>query len=312
MDYGSLISTGASVGSSLYDMFGKGGSSDQSAMSKQLLKLMTAGIDDGNGNTVIYDKKSNTFRTVLNPTNRASAKASDMEGLMRLTTELPRERQERYENSLGRSGDRQLANTLRNKMVTADANRMTPARLEGDMYTANAEGINDAFKKVGGNVAATGLRTHQSGDTAITNLAQTLAKNLGTARVQARLGAKQGADQINQSHIGELAGEYGAENASANNIDNTPYNPFTLNTQMAGLASSQKAQIPQLAYTALSAGKSGATSGADDIFDIGQNFGTLMNGFNKPGQNGFTLPTALQSTNSSSGLLGNQAYRAGF
>lgn len=314
MDFGgiaSLIGAGSSLASNLFGMFGGGGDEEQQDHSAEILKMMQAGIDDGNGNKVIYDPKTNTFKTILNPVNKQAAGASDMETLMRLLTEMPRERQERYENSMGRSGDRQLANTLRNRITNADANRMTPERLEGDLYSANSRGINEAYDKVAGDVATTGLRTHQSSDSAITNLAKTLAKSLGDARVDARLGSYTGADQINSGHVGELMNEYGAENASANNVDSIPFNPFTLNTQMAGLASSQKAGIPQAAYSASLIGSKANDSMQDNIFDFGQNLAQLLGSFKSPS---VTTPLSMGGSTG----LGNtnygipQAQRAGF
>lgn len=305
-----LVGSGSAAASSLFGMFG-GGNSEQSKITKQMIKLMTAGIDDGNGNTVVYDKKSNAWRTVLNPTNKQMAGASDLEGLMRMLVELPRERSERHNNYLGRSGDRSIADTLRSKITSQMQNPMTPERLEGDIYSSQARGINDAYDKVRGDVASTGLRTHTSGDSAVTNLAQTLAKNLGDARVNARLGGMQGADEINSNKMNNLMQQYGAENASANNIDDVPYNPYQLPTQMASLASSQKGQAPQFGYTALGASKVKQDNMQNNIFDFGQNLGLLMNSFKKPPAN----PLAQYGNSVTSGgagwagnFLGNTAY----
>lgn len=304
----SLISSGSGIASNLSSMFGGGGASDQSAMSKQLLKLMTAGIDDGNGNTVVYDKHTNTFKTVLNPSNQQAAKASDMETLQRLLTEMPRERQERYQNSLGRGQDRSLADTLRGQITSANKNRMTPQRLEGDLYSANSRGISDAYGKVRNDVATTGLRTHTSGDSAIKNLAKAMAGQMGDARTSAKLSGIQGADQVNQGHIGELMNEYGAENASANNIDNVPFNPFTLNTQMAQLAASQKSQVPYASAVGASIGSKANSDFSDNIFNGGQNLAILLNSFKKPldlGGGGGTTSTGLGNKNYVSGQMGH-------
>jgi hypothetical protein len=302
-----LIGSGSAAASSLFGMFG-GGNDEQSKITKKMLKMMTAGVDDGNGNNVYYDKKSNTWKTNLNPVNKQMAGASDLEGLMRMLVELPRERSERHNNYLGRSGDRSIADTLRSNIVSQMNNPMTPERLEGDLYSSQARGINDAYDKVRSDVASTGLRTHASGDSAITNLAQTLAKNLGDARVSARLGGIQGADDIQSGKMNNLLQQFGAENASANNIDDIPYNPFQLPTQMASLASTQKGQAPQLGYMALSGSKLKQTNMQDNIFDFGQNLGLLMNSFKKPQDpNG----NSVTSGGGGSTGLGNSSYRIG-
>lgn len=298
-DLSSLGDIASGVGGFLDSIFGGDGDKKANKLAKKQFKFMkemaTAGQEDALGNKIFYDPATHSWKVSLNPTSRATQVASDQEELNRLLTDLPRERVERGNAAYDRSEDRQIADTLRRRII--DRSPMTADRLEGELYDAKARGIRENTDTISRQLATQGLRTGVDPSRSLATLSRQLSESLGNAAGDARLEALTSADDINNKRTSNAIDQFGAMDSRASNISNTPFNPASLSAGLEAIGAGRQSALGAVGnagrtYIGTTAQPSEyygklATAGAN-LFDA---LGGIVNGNKKP-----TNPTVGNTT----------------
>lgn len=299
MALGSLLSAGGGILDSIL-----GGSEEDKAAKmakdqfKFLKKMATAGLDLGNGNMMIFDGKN--WKVVLNPTSRATQTGYDEEMLRQATRDMPAQRQERYADArIRNTQERPIYSTLLDRIV--DRSPMTPGRLEADLYGASAEGITSAYDKIINDIATTALRTDQSGTGIASELARQHAKDLGSARRDARLQALTGSEDINAARTSNAINNAMAVGQKVAAKDTVPLTAPQTSAILANFGNSARGQAPQFSYAASNLIPGAASSGNPSFGEVGYGVGGLLSGITSLfGQSSKATGAPTQ--------LGNQSY----
>lgn len=275
-DWLSGIGSVLSGAGSIFDIFNSNDTAqnqlDQEKQHQDFLdKLAVANRTDARGNQLVYDPKTNTFKTVLTPASKQLVNASDTEELQRLMHDLPSQRQGRDVNATSRSKENQTADDLLNQINTF--HKITPEELRGEMATLGARGIKEGYDKVSGDVSAQALRSGTSGAGLLDQLSRSYARDLGTNNMQADLQSKTSAAGVNNANLGPLFDEYNMMRSRASNVGDVPYAPENVSQGFDGILGSAAGQAGNLSNAANSATNVGTAGVLKSQLNAGQDLG---------------------------------------
>lgn len=214
----------------------------QIEMAKLAQKLGLATQVDANGNITYYDPQTNTWRSILAPTQRRIQDASDLEQLRQLTTDANDARGERQVNQRERALDREQTGTLREQVGhRLESPTYSSGGIAAALRSSRRDAVNTAFDDVSSNFTTQALRSGVTGQAGAqsrvaTARARALAQMMGTPEVE----GMQIAQELNSGDLIDRANLLNTTSARASNIGNASFNPSTLNSALATAMSAQR------------------------------------------------------------------------
>lgn len=156
---------------------------EQMDMARELQKQGLATQVDANGNMTFYDKATNTWKTVLSPTQQKIQDLSDGEKINQLQIDAPVSRAEKLTQAIARQKMGGNADMARLGNVDAMRGKYDGNAIGAVLGTDRERAINEGFDKTRADLATQALRSGASG---FGSLAGALSKQRAQAIAQTR------------------------------------------------------------------------------------------------------------------------------
>lgn len=146
---------------------------EQLEMAREMQKLGLATQIDANGNMTYYDEATNTWRSVLSPTQQRIQDLTDQENIARLEIDAPVSRAEKLTQAIARQRMGGSADMARLENVDAMRHKVDANAIGNVLAYDRQRAVSEGFDKTRSDLATTALRSGASG---FGSLAGALAK----------------------------------------------------------------------------------------------------------------------------------------
>lgn len=215
---------------------------------------------DALGNVTYYDEATNTWKSLLAPTQQNIQNLSDAETIAQLKGDAPRARIEDILNAMRRSREGSVADTALYQVQDRLANPVNAGSLESALRLNRQQAVNAGFDQVGSNLATQALRSGATGGGA---LATALAKGRSQAYAQTmgspQTEALQLADDLQANRVGNSMNAYSSMRSLATGAPATTFNPTNVGASLSNALSNAKAGALQGGQAAGQLGQSAAS-----------------------------------------------------
>ena len=199
---------------------------EQLALQKELQRRGIATQVDANGNVTSYDEASNTWKTVLSPTQQRLQGLSDTEQIAQLTTDAPMSRLESIVNATRRSKEGTTADGLRASLSDSLVNPVRGSDLASSLRLSREKAVNQGFDEVSRSIGTQALRSGASGGSALAaslakQRAQAIAQTIGNPDIE----GMQAAAEMNSGKRNELGNLYNVMASRASAAPVSSFNP---------------------------------------------------------------------------------------
>lgn len=207
---------------------------EQLELSKELARRGIATQVDANGNVTAYDQATNTWKTVLSPTQQKIQDLSDQEQINTLQTDAPINRIENIVNATRRSKEGVAAGGVLASLQDRLANPVRGSDLASSLRLSRENAVNKGFDTVSASLGTQALRSGASGGAA---LAGALAKQRGQAIAQTMgnpdIEGMQLADSTNADRLNSTGNIYNMLASRASGGGDTTFNPTQVGSNLA-------------------------------------------------------------------------------
>jgi hypothetical protein len=198
---------------------------EQLALQKELQRRGIATQVDANGNVTSYDEASNSWKTVLSPTQQRLQTLSDAEQIAQLTTDAPMSRLESIVNATRRSKEGTTADGIRASLSDSLVNPVRGSDLASSLRLSREKAVNQGFDDVSRSIGTQALRSGASGGSALAaslakQRAQAIAQTIGNPDIE----GMQAAAEMNSNKRSELGNLY---NVMASRASGAPVGSFS-------------------------------------------------------------------------------------
>lgn len=189
---------------------------EQQDLAAELARRGVATQIDGNGNVTAYDKATNTWKTVLSPTQQAIQNTSDRESLYKYTVDAPLSRVENIADAIARSKGRGTADMARLQLEDSMRGGYSGMDLGGILRTDRTAAVNKGFDDVSSALTTQALRSGASGGGALAGAlakqrSQAIASTMGSPMIE----GLQLAESLNQNKINQRYNTYAGTSSVA-------------------------------------------------------------------------------------------------
>lgn len=206
------------------------------ALAEEQAQLARAGQIDANGNRIIYDPATNTWKTELTPEQRRLLDASNLEEQRTLTYDAPAARAEAMRQRSARQQQGDIAQGLEASLVDEIAGRgqLSAPQIAASLRRSRAAATGRGFDEVKNSVATMATRTGGDQSRTLTSLARARGQAIAESTGNPDLEARELAENINATRVNNRRGAYESLSDRANSgggFNFTPSGTPTLLTQ---------------------------------------------------------------------------------
>ncbi len=244
---------------------------EQQELAELLAERGVATQIDANGNVTAYDKATNTWKTVLSPTQQAMQNLSDREQINQLKVDAPVNRVEGLVNAIARSKAGGTADAARMQLEDQMRGGYNGQDLGSILALNRTRAVNQGFDNVSSALTQQALRSGAAGGGALAGAlakqrSQAIASTMGNPQIE----GMQLAESMNQSKMGSLYNNWQGANAMASGGGGGTFNPVPIATNASAAAAGART------------GANGALTGAGSLLNSA---GSLLNARDVPDYN---------------------------
>lgn len=215
---------------------------EQQQLAEEMARRGIATQIDANGNVTAYDQATNTWKTVLSPTQQAIQDLSDQETINQYQTDAPMNRIEAILNATRRSKEGVAANGALASFTDTLANPVRGSDLASQLRLDRTNAVNQGFDQVSSQLGTQALRSGAAGGGAIAaqlakQRSQAIAQTMGSPEIE----GMQLAQDVNNSRSGAAGNIYNILAGRASNAPIQTFNPSGVatgaNSALAGARS---------------------------------------------------------------------------
>ena len=252
---------------------------EQLQLQKDMQRQGLATQVDANGNMTFYDNASNTWKTVLTPSQKATLDASNYEQQQQYTVDAPLARAESLVNARrrameGGTADAMLARV--NDMAAGKGGLYDPAQMESMLRLGRESAINKSFDDIS---SAAMTQSARSGVTSAGDMLGNLARQRAKARMEMMgnpaIEGIQMAESLNAGKRADAINNYSTIASRATNSGGYNFNPSTISSDLSGNLARSRAAALQGQGAAAGALNGAAQTGAN-IKPVMGNTGSSM------------------------------------
>jgi hypothetical protein len=207
----------------------------------QMMKMGMATTVDANGNITFYDTKTNTWRSVLSPSQQELNDLGIRESKQQLAIDAPVQRIENLVNATRRSREGQTAGVL--KAQVDDQLRTggySPTRLASSLRLSRENAVNKGFDDIGSAVITQALRSGAKGGAITDALAKARSREIASTMGNPDLEGSQLADSMDASKLTSLSDVYQMFAGRASNNPQVSYNPTNIGASLSAALQNQR------------------------------------------------------------------------
>jgi hypothetical protein len=208
--------------------------------------MAQAGQINARGDKLTYDRKNRMWVVTPSPRTQQMIQAADAAQLAQTEHDIPLARQEALREMVARGTASQAADAALTRYQ--DYNPMTPERLQDDLYTQAARGLKEGYGQTASDVSTQALRAGTGGGQLLDQLSRSYARDLDSARVDARVKALTTASDLNTANRGALLSDTAKLRSLASGIPSAAVSPDTLSANLSSILNSQRGGAIQGVY----------------------------------------------------------------
>lgn len=221
----------------------------QQQLAEEMARRGIATQIDANGNVTAYDQATNTWKSVLAPTQQKIQNLSDAEQINQLQTDAPVNRIQSLADAIRRQKESGTANTL---LGQYDAQLSHPQyngqSLANSLSLSRQKAVSQGFDETSNALATQALRSGAGGMGVLGGAlakqkAQAIAQTMGTPDIE----GAQLADSMNSARTGDLLSQYNTMAGRAAATPQVSFNPSGVGAALtAALAGSKNTGVNAL------------------------------------------------------------------
>ncbi len=217
---------------------------EQQAIAREMMQLGIATQIDARGNVTAYDKATNTWKTVLAPTQQRIQNLSDREQIQQLNIDAPVNRAESLINAIARQREGSTANTALAQLQNQLARPTSGSAIASSLRRSREDAVNKGFDSVSSAALTQALRSGGSAGAITSSLAKARSQAIASTMGSPDIEGLQLAEDINANKLASLGNLYNALAARASGGGGATFNPVSIasNADAATAAAMQRQQ----------------------------------------------------------------------
>lgn len=216
---------------------------EQQQLAEEMAKRGIATQIDANGNVTAYNQATNTWQTILSPTQQRIQDLSDQEQINQLTTDAPMGRIENILNATRRSREGVAADGALASLTDTLANPIRGGDLASQLRLDRTRAVNQGFDNVSSALTTQALRSGATGGSALLDQlarqrSQAIASTMGSPDIE----GLQLASQLNSNNAQNGLNIYNVLASRASGAPIQTFNPTSVGANAnAALSGSRNA-----------------------------------------------------------------------
>lgn len=204
---------------------------EQLDLARELAKRGIATQKDSHGNVTYYDQDTNTWTTVLSPTQQALQNVSDRQQLNSTAFETPFDQNQRLSDAIARSKTGSTAESARFSLEDSMRRPVSGNDISGILRNDRASAVNKGFDSVSSALTTQALRSGASGmgdlgGALAKQRSQAIASTMGSPQIE----GMQLADQLSQNRIANKYNTFSGLDNASRYTGTSGYSPVTVGT----------------------------------------------------------------------------------